>query len=197
MSDLSLLREVIRWAHANGWKHQVDQVIPGPWPHVWYSADSFASGGVEVVFNADPYGEGWPELSVWPQWQGDEPRYATSPESVRQAVDILVAVGVLPASFSSVHAEVRRLRAEKNWLLKNATPAQRAEFRLCAQTSEVARAEEPNYAELLKELHGHMFTAVGVVYSHPDCPACWATVPPMPQAPELEAGETEGPEVLS
>lgn len=90
---------------------------------------------------------------------------------LRCTVDILVALGVLPDSFSTAYAagraeleeravEVRRLRAEKAWLLGSISPALRAEFRLCAQTSEVARAEEPNYAELLKELHGHMFTCI-------------------------------------
>jgi len=85
---------------------------------------------------------------------------------------------------SNHQAEVLRLRAEKQWLLGSISPALRAEFRLCAQTSEVANAEEPNYTELLKELHGHMFTADCVVYNHPGCEACGDTVPPVGE-PEM------------
>ncbi len=87
-SDRRLLAEVHHWARVNGWS---------PRSRGWTNPDdttavTWDEGEVRVWRRQRP--------NLYPTWPTMYPV-----ESIRQAVDLLVALGILPAELSSVYAE--------------------------------------------------------------------------------------------
>lgn len=93
-ADRSILREVMRWVRANGWQR-------GHWEGEWVSADGLTmvctdygvSRGL-AIRRRQTVAAGW-------SYGGNPARFVNRVGSVREAVDVLVALGVLPAEFSS------------------------------------------------------------------------------------------------
>jgi hypothetical protein len=91
--DLTLLRDVILWARANGWQHTWHPIHGHAWLNqtdqrlevdVQYTTDRREAA--MDVYNATP--------AIHRLW----------PSAIREAVDVLVALGVLPARFSTAYA---------------------------------------------------------------------------------------------
>lgn len=91
--DRKLLREVVQWRRANGWGFGF---YPKRGEADWTSGDG-------VLVEADFFGYGV-QLIVD---GGERRRGAFWPRSVREAVDILAALGILPITFSSAYKSGR------------------------------------------------------------------------------------------
>lgn len=103
MSDTKLLRDVLRWARANGWKRI--EPHPGSWPE-WGHPDRSKPG---VYVNYFDHGDGGPldrfKLIVYFYQTGHlrpHRNIEIPTESAREAVDLLVSLGVLPSRFHSI-----------------------------------------------------------------------------------------------
>lgn len=90
--ERQLLRDVIAWARANGYSYD-----GGGYEKNW------DSGRVQVGIEAYDHDQG---ATMRVYCQGEET--ITGPRFVYQAVDILVALGVLPVEFSTAYAAGRR-----------------------------------------------------------------------------------------
>jgi hypothetical protein len=96
MSDLVLLREAMRWARANGYRYDGTGR-----QKVWDRSDGGTTiVGVETVRCHHEGCDHDTDLHVIE----DGIETTTSASSVQRALDILVALGVLPARFSSAYA---------------------------------------------------------------------------------------------
>lgn len=107
-NDRALLAAVWRWAREAGWQADV-------YPGAWRSRD----GEVRVLFEFD-------ELRV--QWLGPRfrhPRTAWIPvATLGQALDVLVALSVLPPAFASPHRLGREEMVRARQALRAALDAQ-------------------------------------------------------------------------
>jgi hypothetical protein len=109
-TDTTLLRDVIRWARANGWRYD-GTGREKSWER---EKDGYVIVGVEI---ARCHREGCDhDANLHVVDNGDET--TTSASSIQRAVDVLVARGVLPARFSSAYAAGRASvldEAEDRW----------------------------------------------------------------------------------
>lgn len=94
--DRTLLRDAIRWGRANGWRYDGGG-IEKTWER---EKDGYVVVGVEL---ADCHHEGCDhdaDLNII----DNGVQTSTTASSVQRALDVLVALGVLPARFSSAYA---------------------------------------------------------------------------------------------
>ncbi len=101
--DRQLLRSVLKWARANGWRGS-RFVVGRRWDD--------AMGDNEVVWWHDTV-----DRDAWTLVTNLVPG-EVCPRSVAQAVDVLVALGVLPAEFSSAYTAGREsLNTGTEWAM--------------------------------------------------------------------------------
>lgn len=90
-AERQLLRDVLTWARANGWRRQPQIRTETAW-----SRDPEGDGGVRPHTVSFTRTFGPIRLIIWGFGQID----VSGPQ---QAADVLVAVGILPAEFSSAY----------------------------------------------------------------------------------------------
>ncbi|MCX5119248.1 hypothetical protein OG992_18845 [Micromonospora sp. NBC_00362] len=94
--DRRLLAEVSRWAHRNDWR-------VGGWRG--YQNAAFEDGATVAVRVNEAGLQVWRKPADAPHFTGQPTDYPAT--NVREAVDILAAVGVLPPVFSSAYRQGR------------------------------------------------------------------------------------------
>lgn len=92
-AERALLRDVLTWARANGWTHTCHPIHGHNWEGPRNYAVDLDATDDRTEFALDVYIPGAINC-LWPR-------------SVRQAVDVLAALGVLPAELSSMYAAGR------------------------------------------------------------------------------------------
>lgn len=100
-ADRQLLREVFRWSRANGWRPVQTQYVDRQWsteaeraPVVCAIRPNYGDNGED---NFGPI-----EVRIYFFPSGGYRCVQLQKTSTREAVDVLVALGILPAHFSSV-----------------------------------------------------------------------------------------------
>lgn len=97
-AERQLLRDVLTWARANGWRRV--EPYPSSWPE-WtnFQQDS----GPNVCLYKPEFGEDYDEIRAY--FFGPDVRHVSwRPTSIREAVDVLAALGVLPVAFSTAYS---------------------------------------------------------------------------------------------
>lgn len=104
-ADRLLLRQVFAWGHASGWSYKKTGRD--------YEFEHPTIGSIDVSDELH-------RVAVWYWREKGQHNVSFWPESVRETVDVLVALGILPAHLSSVWRE-----AEVEWSarMKDGRPA--------------------------------------------------------------------------
>jgi hypothetical protein len=126
-TDRQLLAEVSRWARANNWS-------PAEWRG--FKNAAFEDQATIAVRVNEAGFQVWRKTSAAPRFTGQPTDYPAS--SVRQAVDFLVALRILPVKFSSVYeAGVRagRLFADTDRIAATRPTNPDRRCRTCGATS--------------------------------------------------------------
>jgi hypothetical protein len=102
---LDRLRAVLRWAHAQGWRPEPRrQLLPGV--RTWLQRAPDGEWLQRVIVNPDGV------ISVWGTRAPDHTAWTSRAQVVaddpQQALDVLVAMRVVPERHSSAHAAGRR-----------------------------------------------------------------------------------------
>lgn len=102
ISDIALMRQIIAWRKAEGIDFVKRKVYGAPY---WVRYGGTGAGRQEVWHQ--PKGQhSLVMVTDWcPRSEGDDDYQSVDPASFKQAVDVLVAFGYLPARFSTAYRD--------------------------------------------------------------------------------------------